>query len=90
MPEPDIVGALGGMPDPADDVDVIDHAVIVPADGAKREGTGHRFHLASSYAAFNAILFFRRYAMKPTPAKPRIIIAHVSLSRLLVWLGGGK
>src|SRR5258708_36041655 len=28
-------------------------------------------------AASNAALFFRRYAMTPTPAKPRIIIAHV-------------
>jgi hypothetical protein len=28
-------------------------------------------------AAINAGLDFRRYAMKPTPAKPRTIIAHV-------------
>jgi hypothetical protein len=28
-------------------------------------------------AAINAALFFRRYAMNPTPAKPRISIAHV-------------
>jgi hypothetical protein len=30
-----------------------------------------------AYAALSAILFFRRYAMKPMPAKPRIIIARV-------------
>jgi hypothetical protein len=28
--------------------------------------------------AFAAIAFFRRYAMKPMPAKPRIIIAQVA------------
>jgi hypothetical protein len=30
-----------------------------------------------AYAAFSAIAFFRRYAMKPMPANPRIIMAHV-------------
>jgi len=30
-----------------------------------------------AYAALSVIMFFRRYAMKPMPAKPRIIIARV-------------
>ena len=30
-----------------------------------------------AYAAFSAIAFFRRYAMKPMPANPRIIMAQV-------------
>jgi hypothetical protein len=30
-----------------------------------------------AYAALSVILFFGRYAMKPMPAKPRIIIARV-------------
>jgi hypothetical protein len=31
-------------------------------------------------AAATATIIFRRYAMKPTPAKPRMIIAHVEAS----------
>ena len=31
-----------------------------------------------NYAKRNAVLFLRRYAMKPRPAKPRIIIAQVA------------
>ena len=37
-------------------------------------------------AAIDAALFFRRYAVKPMPAKPRIIIAHVEGSgTALTW-----
>jgi hypothetical protein len=35
---------------------------------------------AEDYAMLRAISFLRRYAMKPKPAKPRIIIAHVESS----------
>jgi hypothetical protein len=33
--------------------------------------------MIADQAAINAGFDFRRYAMKPMPAKPRIIIAHV-------------
>jgi hypothetical protein len=36
-----------------------------------------QFKFMIDQAAINADFGFRRYAMKPTPAKPRIIIAHV-------------
>jgi hypothetical protein len=36
--------------------------------------------IISDHAAINAGLFFRRYAMKPMPAKPRSSIAHVEAS----------
>ncbi len=39
-------------------------------------------------AASNAGFAFRRYAMKPMPAKPRIIIAHVEGSGTAEMLGG--
>jgi hypothetical protein len=33
--------------------------------------------MIADHAAINAVFDFRRYAIKPTLAKPRIIIAHV-------------
>jgi hypothetical protein len=39
--------------------------------------------LVVAYAAFSAILFLRQYAMKLTPARPRIIIAQVESSGTL-------
>jgi hypothetical protein len=36
-----------------------------------------RFLIVADQAAINAGFEFRRYAMKPTPAKPRTSIAHV-------------
>jgi hypothetical protein len=36
--------------------------------------------MIDDHAAINAGFDFRRDAMKPTPAKPRIIIAHVESS----------
>ena len=49
------------------------------AEAAKRKGCPKAsFTISSvSQAAINAGFDFRRYAMKPTPAKPRSIIAQV-------------
>jgi hypothetical protein len=50
--------------------------------GAEKEKAARRRLLNSNlmivdHAAINAGFDFRRYAMKPTPINPRIIIAHV-------------
>jgi hypothetical protein len=42
-----------------------------------RPKAAFRSHEGIAYVAFSAIAFFRRYAIKPMPAKPRIIIAQV-------------
>jgi hypothetical protein len=45
------------------------------------EGGRLRSHEGACYVALHAVWFFRRYAMKPRPRKPRIIIAQVNRPR---------
>jgi cation diffusion facilitator CzcD-associated flavoprotein CzcO len=45
--------------------------------GARCEAALNSNLLLADHAAINAGFDFRRYAMKPTPAKPRIIMAQV-------------
>jgi hypothetical protein len=37
VPDPDLVGSLGGKPNAANDAPVIDHGVVVLADGTESE-----------------------------------------------------
>ena len=58
----------------------VGHIVIergrITSKKAARKAAFRRFE-GIAYAALSVILFFGRYAMKPMPAKPRIIIARV-------------
>jgi hypothetical protein len=48
-----------------------------PKEKAARRRLPNSNLMIADQAAINAGFDFRRYAMKPMPAKPRIIIAHV-------------
>jgi hypothetical protein len=60
----------------------IAHSMRHPTCDLSKENAARRRLLSSiliiaGQAAINADFDFRRYAMKPMPQKPRIIIAHV-------------